>query len=121
MLPLVIVAALVAVVLWGVSPVAAKIAVNELPTLTVAVLRTVIGGLAALPIVILFRAPWPKNTDQQLLLILSGFCGFVGFLVLFTIGVKWTSANHASMILACLPIFTGAIAMIWDRTLPHNA
>ena len=40
--------ALIAVVIWGGSTVATKLAVNELPPLAVAVLRTVIGGLAAL-------------------------------------------------------------------------
>ena len=53
-------------------------------------------------------------------MVLSGFCGFVGFPVLFTIGVGMTSANHASMILACLPIFTGAIAMTWDSKRPQT-
>jgi len=49
---------------------------------------------------------------------LSGFCGFVAFPIPFTIGLKLTSANHASMILAALPITTGAIAMLWDRRRP---
>ena len=40
-------------------------------------------------------------------------CGFIAFPVLFSIGVRLTSANHASMILAALPIFTGGIAMAW--------
>ena len=40
--------------------------------------------------------------------------------VLFTIGVSMTSANHASMILAGLPVFTGAIAMAWDRVVPKR-
>ena len=106
--------AVAAVVIWGASPVAAKLAVADLPVLAVAVLRTVLGGLAALPVALLMRVPLPAAGDQRVLLVLSGFCGFVGFPVLFTIGVGMTSANHASMILASLPIFTGAIAMTWD-------
>ena len=43
-------AALIAVVLWGASPVAAKIAVSSLSPMTVAILRTIIGGLVALPL-----------------------------------------------------------------------
>ena len=43
-------AALIAVVLWGASPVAAKIAVSSLSPMMVAILRTVIGGLIALPV-----------------------------------------------------------------------
>ena len=111
-------AAVIAVVLWGASPVAAKIAVASMSPLMVVVFRTVVGGFTAFPLALFLRIPLPRSTAQKRLLLLSGFCGFVGFPVLFTIGVELTSANHASMILACLPIFTGAIAMTWDRTLP---
>lgn len=113
-------AALSAVVLWGASPVAAKIAVASLSPLAVVFFRTVLGGCAALPLALFLRIPVPPSARQKRMLLLSGFCGFVGFPVLFTIGVEHTSANHASMILACLPIFTGAIAMGWDRRLPKT-
>lgn len=120
MSPPIVFAALLAVVIWGASPVAAKIAVLELPPLAVAALRTVLGGLAALPVAALMRVPLPASRNDKLLLALSGFCGFVAFPVLFTIGVALTSANHASMILAGLPIFTGGIAMVWDGRLPRG-
>lgn len=115
----IIFAAVAAVVLWGGSPVAAKIAVADLPPLAVAVLRTVAGGVIALPLAIAFGIPFPKDRQQRVLLLLSGFCGFIAFPLLFTIGVALTSANHASMILAALPITTGAIALIWDRLKPE--
>jgi drug/metabolite transporter (DMT)-like permease len=54
------------------------------------------------------------------LLLVSGFCGFVAFPFLFTVGVSLTSANHGSMILAALPVFTGAIAMAWERKTPGS-
>lgn len=121
-MPLAIVAAaLAAVVLWGASPVAAKIAVQSVPPVAVALLRTVLGGLVALPLALSLRIPLPAGPGQRRLLLVSGFCGFVGFPVLFTLGVGLTSANHASMILACLPVFTGAIAMSWDRVPPRRA
>lgn len=91
-----------------------------LSPLAVVFFRTVLGGLAALPVALLLRTPFPNSRQQRRLLLLSGFCGFVGFPVLFTIGVGLTSANHASMILACLPVFTGAIAMTWDRRVPQG-
>lgn len=118
MTPGIVAAAIIAVVLWGASPVAAKIAVLSLSPLSVVLLRTVIGGLAALPLVLAMRIPLPGPRNQKYLLIVSGFCAFVAFPALFTAGVELTSANHASMILACLPIFTGAIAMAWDRRIP---
>jgi drug/metabolite transporter (DMT)-like permease len=52
------------------------------------------------------------------LLLVSGFCGFIAFPLLFTLGVNLTTANHATMILAILPVLTGAIAQFWDRQAP---
>lgn len=118
MSPSVILAALAAVILWGASPVAAKVAVADLSPLSVAVLRTFLGGALAVPVALGLRIGWPAQRRLQRILLLSGFCGFIGFPLLFTFGVHLTSANHASMILAALPIFTGAIAMTWDRRRP---
>ena len=116
----IIAAALLAVVLWGASPVAAKVAVTSLPVMAVVLFRTIVGGIAALPLVLAMRIPLPDTRRRKGLLGLSGFCGFVAFPVLFTIGVNLTSANHASLILASLPVFTGAIAMTWDGRLPRG-
>lgn len=118
MSPAIILAALAAVVLWGASPVAAKVAVADLSPLAVAVLRTFLGGVLAVPVALALKVRWPAQRRLQLILLLSGFCGFVAFPMLFTFGVRLTSANHASMILAALPITTGAIAMAWDRRRP---
>jgi drug/metabolite transporter (DMT)-like permease len=118
MSPSVVLAALAAVILWGASPVAAKVAVADLSPLSVAVLRTFLGGALAVPVALAMKVRWPAQRRLQAILLLSGFCGFVGFPLLFTFGVHLTSANHASMILAALPIFTGAIAMGWDRRRP---
>lgn len=111
-------AALLAVVVFGGSPVAAKFAVHSMPALDVALLRTVIGGLVAIPVALALRIGFPAQPAQRTLILVSGFCGYVGFPVLFTFGILLTTANHGSMILATLPIFTGAIAMTWDRVRP---
>ena len=66
----VLAAALITVVLWGASPVAAKIAVSSLSPMMVAILRTVIGGLIALPLAILLRIPLPADKAQRRLLVL---------------------------------------------------
>ena len=113
-------AALLAVVVWGASPVATKIAVFDLPPLAVAVLRTVVGGLAALVLGLSLRLPLPERGGQRRVLVLSSMCGFVAFPAVFSIGMAHTSANHASIILAALPIFTGAIALAWDRRWPKR-
>ena len=118
---LVFVAALGAVVIFGGSAVGTKVAVSAIDAIDVSILRTIIGGLVALPLALLLRIRLPASTQQRGLLLLSGFCGFIAFPLLFTLGVNLTSANHATMILAVLPISTGAIAMAWDRQRPSPA
>ena len=112
-------AAMTAVIIFGGSAIATKLAVSAISALDVAILRTVIGGLFALPLAVFLRIQLPTAGFQRGLLLLSGFCGFIAFPLLFTLGVMHTSANHATMILAVLPVMTGAIAMIWDRQVPR--
>ncbi len=117
----VIPAALAAVVIFGGSAVATKVAVAGIAALDVAVLRTVIGGLLALPLALALGIGLPRRGGERRLLLVSGFCGFIAFPMLFTFGVGLTSANHATMVLAILPVTTGAIAMAWDRQSPSAA
>jgi drug/metabolite transporter (DMT)-like permease len=119
MTPAVILVALFAVLVWGASPVGTKFAVAELPPIAVAALRTSLGGLAALPLALALRIPWPRDRTQRWLLLLSSVCGFIVFPLLFSFGLRFTSALHASMILALIPVVTGGIAMAWDRQRPH--
>ncbi len=114
----VVAAAGLAVVLWGASPVATKLAVSELPPVLVAILRTVMGGGLALAIVLWTRMPPPATKAQRLLLALSAFCGFIGFPMLFSIGQQRTSAIHGAMILAFLPVLTGIVATLFERKVP---
>ena len=85
----------------------------------VAILRTVIGGLVALPLAMLLQIPLPADRAQRRLLVLSDSVASWPS-VLFTLGILHTSANHASMVLAGLPVFTGLIAMTWDRKRPQR-
>ncbi|MDH3763252.1 MAG: DMT family transporter [Gammaproteobacteria bacterium] len=117
----VFIAALGAVVIFGGSAVATRVAVSSITALDVSIMRTIIGGLIAIPLALMLRIRLPLATPQKWLLLLSGFCGFIAFPLLFTIGVSLTTANHATMILAILPVLTGAIAMAWDRQTPAGA
>jgi len=119
MLP-VIAAALVAVILWGSSSVATKVALVAFPSLAVAVLRTALGGLAALPLLLALRLPLPNDGGRWRLLAVSSSCGFLAFPALFSAGMQSTSAVHGAMLLALLPIATGAIALAWERRWPHR-
>lgn len=113
-------AALFAVIVFGGSAVATKAAVSGIVAMDVAIMRTLIGGAIALPLAMALRIGLPRDNSQLGLLALSGFCGFIAFPFAFTFGVNFTSANHATMILAILPVLTGAIAMTWDRQKPSR-
>jgi drug/metabolite transporter (DMT)-like permease len=86
----------------------------------VAVLRTVLAGLVALPILLASRQPLPVARRGRKLLLVSAVTGFVAFPVLFTLGQARTSATHAAIILAALPVFTGAYAAVVARRLPSH-
>lgn len=117
----VLMAALAAVIIFGGSAVATRVAVSAISAIDVAIMRTVIGGLIAILLAVTLRIRLPATVHQRWLLLLSGSCGFIAFPLLFTLGVNLTSANHATMILAILPVLTGAIAMFWDRSRPKMA
>ncbi|MDJ0778725.1 MAG: DMT family transporter [Gammaproteobacteria bacterium] len=118
MTPGVLAAALAAVIIFGGSAVGTKLAVSGFQPVDVALLRTVIGGLLAIILALLLRIRPPTDPARLGLLLLSGLCGFIAFPLLFTLGVERTTANHATMVLAILPVLTGALAMAWDRQRP---
>lgn len=105
-------------VIWGASPVATRIATEDLEPLVVAVLRTVLAGLIAVPLVSASGLRPPVSPSSRLLLAVSGASAFVIFPVVYTIGQERTSAMHGVAILAGLPIFTGLWAACVTRRLP---
>jgi drug/metabolite transporter (DMT)-like permease len=115
---LVLAVAVLAVVLWGGSPVATKLAVNEIDPLVVGVLRTILAALVAAPMALLLRCALPKTRSQMVLLAVSAIGGFVVFPVIYSIGLGLTSAVHAALILAGLPLLTGLFAAVLERRAP---
>jgi drug/metabolite transporter (DMT)-like permease len=107
-------------VLWGATPIITRLALDDLEPLVVATLRTVIGGLCAIPLLIRARHPLPKAVESRRLLAISAATGFVVFPILFTLGQHRTSALHGVMILAALPIFTGLYAALVARRVPRR-
>ncbi|TBW38696.1 DMT family transporter [Siculibacillus lacustris] len=118
MSPLVVVVALFGIVLWGGSAIGTKVAVAELSPVLVACLRTVLGGLVALPIGLALGVPLPRGRRQIAGLAVSAACGYFAFPLFFSLGMQRTSGIHGSMILAMVPIATGAIAHLVERRRP---
>src|SRR5512143_3107326 len=98
--------ALGVVVVWGGSPVATKLATRELDPMVVVFGRTMLAGLVAAPLALALRIDLPKGRQIPTFLVTS-FCGFIGFPLLYSFGQRLTSAMHGGLILAALPIFTG--------------
>jgi len=99
---LALVVAVVVNIAWGSTPVATRLAVEDVPPLMVAVLRTVIAGLVAAPILLAMRTRAPEARRSRGLLVLSALTGFVLFPILYTLGQQRTSATHGALILAAL-------------------
>ena len=108
-------------VVWGATPIVTRLALDDLPPLVIACLRTVLAGLIAIPL--LARGPhaMPTSSASRKMLVISAAAGFVIFPILYTIGQERTSALHGVMILAVLPVFTGAYASLVARRMPRRA
>ena len=106
--------ALAVVALWGSTPVVTKIAAAQMDPLLVGLIRAGLGGLLGAPLALLLRMPLPKGPQVGPFLV-SAFCGFIGFPIIFAFGQRLTSAMHGGLILAVLPIFTGLIASAVER------
>ena len=113
-----VVVSLLVMVVWGATPVATRIATEDLEPLAIAVLRTVLAGIVALPLVLATERRPPASQRARLLLAVSAAAGFVLFPVVYTIGQERTSAMHGVGILAALPVFTGLYAAIVARRRP---
>ena len=113
-----VVVSVLCMVIWGASPIATRIATDDMEPLVVAVLRTVLAGLVAVPLVTTSGIRPPANPRSRFLLAVSAATAFVIFPVVYTIGQDRTSAMHGVAILAGLPVFTGAWAALVMRRLP---
>lgn len=105
-------------VVWGATPVATRLATDDLEPLAVAVLRTVLAGAVAAPLLLARRESVPRAGRARILLLVAATAGFVVFPLVYTVGQQRTSAMHGAMILAALPIFTGIYVALVARRRP---
>lgn len=115
---LVALAALAAVCLWAGTVAVTKVAVTALDPLAVALLRTLVAGLLALPLAVASLALRPRGLRTWRRLSVSGLGAYVLFPILFTLGMAQTSGVHAALIMAGLPVFTGLFSAAFERAWP---
>ncbi len=110
-----------ALLLWAGTPIANKLAVASIDPATVGMLRSVLAGPVALAVALTLGLPFPAERRSRRLLFLSGITSFAVWPTLLSIGIGLTTAVHAALIIAIIPIFTGLIAATFDRAWPYRA
>jgi drug/metabolite transporter (DMT)-like permease len=112
-------AAALTIALFALTPVTTRLAVSELDSVQVGLLRTVGGGLLALPLLIIQKASIPTTWRDRSLLGAYSLLSFAAFPILFSVGARVTSATHAGLIMAAMPVFIGLTGMVVDRRSPR--
>src|SRR5690606_5493317 len=90
--------------LWAGTPVANKIVVDYMDGFTAGLVRSTLAGLIAVIVAIAWRLPFPRDRRERLLLVVSGVLSFAAWPVVLSIGLERTSAGHAALILATIPV-----------------
>lgn len=114
-------AAALTLALWSGTAIANKLAVGQIDAMTAGLLRSLLAGLIAAGIASIARFPLPKTRPQWVLLLISGIFSFALWPGILSVGISMTTANHAALIMAVLPVTTGLIAAGVDRKIPSAA
>ena len=85
---------------------------------TTGILRTILVAGLAILICIIVRPKLPRAYRDYKLLLLGSVFNFVIWPVLFSIGIEFTSAGHAAVIMAMIPVFTVLIGSMVKRQFP---
>ncbi len=94
------------VIFWGYSFVSTKILLQDLPPISIAFFRQLIAA-GALFIILFCKKLFVRMALKDVLLVFaSAFFGIVIYFLFENIGLKYTTASNASIIVAAVPIFT---------------
>jgi drug/metabolite transporter (DMT)-like permease len=113
--------AAMAAVLFGASVVAVRVAVHDVPPVSLAVLRFGQGGLL-LAAILLVVAPRCLRTrwDRLLLFGLLGLVLFALFPLTFNVGLQYTEASRGAIMLATMPIWSALLGRIIGERLARR-
>jgi len=116
-----VLAAITTLFIWGGTAIANKYAVGFMDALTAGVLRSMLAGLAAMAICLIFRLKFPHENKHRLLLLISGLSSFAVWPAMMSVGIQLTTASHAGLIMAVLPVLTVLINSVTSRVTPIPA
>lgn len=111
-------AAIGTLLLWGGTPIANKIVVDVMDGFTAGVVRSSLAGVVALLVALSMRLRFPRGGKDRFMLFLSGVASFAAWPVTLSIGLEQTSAGHAALILATIPVMAVLLASLLDRKAP---
>lgn len=102
---------LVAVVLWGLAPVATRAVVAHIAPLPLLALRMGLASLVLLPWALpVFRRLTVRSAGR---LVAAGALGIVGYTLPVTVGLQWLHASTAGLLLASEPIWVMLIGRVF--------
>jgi drug/metabolite transporter (DMT)-like permease len=113
------------IVVWAVNFIAGKIGLRSIPVLTLASFRVVLAGVVMLPTyLVCSRLPaFAEATNARRrgfnardlwTFLYLGFFGVTVNQMCFTIGLRYTSVSHASVIVGMGPIYTLVLAVLFQ-------
>jgi drug/metabolite transporter (DMT)-like permease len=109
-------AAAAAAILFGASVVAVRIAVHDVPPLTLAVLRFGLGSLVLFAGLLAFRRDLLRIDRRDLpYLALLGFIFYTIFPVTFNAGMRYVEASRGALLLATMPLWSVVLARLVVR------
>jgi drug/metabolite transporter (DMT)-like permease len=107
-------ALLLTVSIWGTTFVATKVALRDVPPFTLTLLRFLLASLVLVPLAWLEgRRGWGERPWGPLLL--AGLVGGCLYFGLQNLGLVYTSASRASLILASIPALTALLSALFLR------
>ncbi|WP_242876309.1 DMT family transporter [Desulfosporosinus hippei] len=108
-------AMLAVIIVWGISYVSIKVAVVEIPPITMALIRFAMASLM-LWIIIQRVEPQAKLHKSDLpKMILGGIFGITLYFIFENIGVKFSTATNASLIVSVVPVITIVLDVLFFK------
>ena len=99
-----------AAVLFGASVIAVRVAVREIPPVSLAVLRFGLGGLLLVGVLLVAAPRYLRTSWERLRLFgLLGIVMFVLFPLTFNVGLRYTEASRGAVMLATMPIWSAVL------------
>lgn len=113
-------AASITILMWGATPAVTEFAIGEVDAALVGMLRTILAAPLLLLLIPITGARRPRGPQQWSLAGIAAFGGFIGFTILFSLGLARTSTAHAALIIAAAPITTGLVGFAVSRNWPRG-